>query len=153
MSSRRLAWSVFALICVFYVAGLIATVPTGDDSADTDWGISGTVSGVAFVLSTFLFALVGVLVAARKPGNAVGWILLAIGATWGLDLVCSSYATYGLDLHRGSHDLAVVAAVDRQHAVGAGDRADRCLSAAAVPRRTSADASAGGGSPGQAPSA
>ena len=110
MSSRRLAWSVFALICAFYVAGLIATVPTGDDSADTDWGISGTVSGVAFVLSTFLFALVGVLVAVRKPGNAVGWILLAIGATWGLDLVCSSYATYGLDLHRGSHDLAAVAA-------------------------------------------
>ena len=40
----------------------------------------------------------------------MGWILLAIGATWGLDLVCSSYATYGLELHRGSHDLAAVAA-------------------------------------------
>ena len=62
------------------------------------------------MLSTFLFAVVGVLVAARNPGNAVGWILLAIGATWGLDLVCSSYATYGLDLHRGSHDLAAVTA-------------------------------------------
>jgi hypothetical protein len=67
-------------------------------------------AGLAFVLSTFLFAVVGVLVAARNPGNPVGWILLAIGATWGLDLVCSSYATYGLELHRGSHDLAVMTA-------------------------------------------
>ena len=153
MSPRRLAWTVFALICVFYVAGLIVSLPAGDRSSDTDWGMNGAVAGLAFVLSTFLFAVVGVLVAARNPGNPVGWILLAIGATWGLDLVCSSYATYGLELHRGSHDLAVVTAVDRQHAVGAGGRADRCVPAAAVPRRPSADASAGGGSPGQALSA
>ena len=110
MSPRRLAWTVFALICVFYIVGLIASMPAGDSSSDTDWGMSGAVAGLAFVLSTFLFAVVGVLVAARNPGNPVGWILLAIGATWGLDLVCSSYATYGLELHRGSHDLAVVTA-------------------------------------------
>lgn len=110
MSPRRLAWTVFALICVFYVAGLIVSLPAGDRSSDTDWGMNGAVAGLAFVLSTFLFAVVGVLVAARNPGNPVGWILLAIGATWGLDLVCSSYATYGLELHRGSHDLAVVTA-------------------------------------------
>ena len=72
--------------------------------------MSGALAGLAFVTSTFLFAVVGVLVAVRKPGNAVGWILLGIGVTWGLDLVCSGYATYGLDLHRGSHDLAAGAA-------------------------------------------
>jgi hypothetical protein len=109
-SSPRLAWTVFAVVCALYVAGMVLNVPAGDSSADTDWGAGGAVSGTAFVLSTFLFPLVGVLVAVRKPGNAVGWILLAIGATWGLDLVCSSYATYGLQVHRGSHQLAAVAA-------------------------------------------
>ena len=109
-ASRRLAWAVFVLVCALFVAGMIVSVPAGDNSSDTDWGMSGAVAGMAFVLSTFLFAVVGVLVAARKPGNAVGWILLGIGATWGLDLVCSGYATYGLELHRGSHHLAAVAA-------------------------------------------
>ena len=113
LSSRRAAWTVFAVVCALYVAGMVVNVPAGDSAADTDWGAGGAVSGTAFVLSTFLFPLVGVLVAVRKPGNAVGWILLAIGATWGLDLVCSGYATYGLQLHRGSHELAAVsAAVD-----------------------------------------
>ena len=109
-STRRGAWAVFTLICALYVAGLIITLPASDASNDTDWGVNGAVTGLMFVISTFLFALVGVLVAVRKPGNAVGWILLAIGFTWGFDLVCASYAAYGLQLGRGSHELAVVAA-------------------------------------------
>jgi hypothetical protein len=110
ISSRRLAWGVFGVVCLCYVAGLIVEVPGTHDSQGTDWGLNTAVSGMAFVLSTFLFPLVGVLVALRQPRNAVGWVLLAIGFTWGLELVCSSYATYGLDLHRGSHRLAAVAA-------------------------------------------
>jgi hypothetical protein len=110
VSRRPIAWVVFAVICVLYVVALVLAVPVADTTDNTDWGISGAVSGTAFVLSTFLFALVGVLVAARRPGNAVGWILLAIGGVWAFDLMCSTYAQYGLQLGRGSHDLARFAA-------------------------------------------
>jgi hypothetical protein len=113
VSRQRIAWAAFAVICVLYVVALILNLPVSDDTNNSDWGISGAVSGSAFVLATFLFALVGVLVATRQPRNAVGWILLGIGGVWGFDLVCSTYGQYGLQLHRGSHELArVAAAVD-----------------------------------------
>ena len=44
----------------------------------------------AFALTTFLFPLVGVLIATRRPGNSIAWLLLGIGLCWGLDAVASS---------------------------------------------------------------
>ena len=66
-SARRLAWGVFALFIALMVAEL--------------WLValeSRPVEDVFFFL-VIGYALVGALIAARHPRNAVGWLLLTIG--------------------------------------------------------------------------
>ena len=65
------------------------------------------------MLTTFMFPLVGILIATRRPGNAIAWILLAIGVVWGVDMATGNYATYAVVDHRGSAGLGrYAAAVD-----------------------------------------
>jgi hypothetical protein len=42
------------------------------------------------------YSTVGALVASRRPGNPVGWVLCTIGLTWGAVHISSEYATYAL---------------------------------------------------------
>ncbi|MDQ6650068.1 MAG: hypothetical protein M3Z02_08140 [Actinomycetota bacterium] len=53
------------------------------------------------------FAAVGALVARNRPTNAVGWLLLAVGAASALQLVTGEYAMYA---HYVEHDRLVGAA-------------------------------------------
>ena len=73
-------------------------------------GTGSLASSVAFALTTLIFPIVGVVIAIRRPGNPIAWLLLAVGAVWGLDAVASSYATYALKMHEGSRDAGLVAA-------------------------------------------
>ncbi|MBA2274465.1 MAG: hypothetical protein H0W21_11275 [Actinobacteria bacterium] len=49
-----------------------------------------------------LFPIVGVLIVSRQPGNAIGWILLAIGVGGALVAMLEIYADYALVIHPGS---------------------------------------------------
>ncbi len=53
----------------------------------------------ALAFSTYLLA--GGLVAARRPGNPVGWLLLLEGLVWELGLFCAGYVGHEV-LHPGS---------------------------------------------------
>ena len=64
---RAAAWAGFALYAGFTTTALATTVFQG---ATTD-----SLGAVGFAG----FAVVGVLIATRQPGNAVGWLLLAVG--------------------------------------------------------------------------
>ena len=68
---------------------------------------TGTVEGGNSVLQTFTafpllaFALVGGLVAARRPANPVGWICLASGVFWCVVFFNGAYMQYfDVELHR-----------------------------------------------------
>src|SRR4051794_3640322 len=52
------------------------------------------VSGLAFVISFTLFPIVGLILALRRPSNALGWLMLAIGVFVAEPV--SSYGTYAL---------------------------------------------------------
>ena len=54
-----------------------------------------------FVVALFSFPLTGLLIATRRPGNTIGWLLLAIGLAWGV-ANGTSYSDYVLRLHHGS---------------------------------------------------
>ena len=74
---RRIAAAVFAFVVVCLVtAALLETLDAV--SSTGDWG-SGLVSDLGFILAFGLFPLVGLLIALRRPGNRLAWVLLAVG--------------------------------------------------------------------------
>ncbi len=54
-----------------------------------------------WALAFSAFLLVGALVASRRPGNPVGWLLLVEGVVWELGLFCAGYVGYTVG-HPGS---------------------------------------------------
>jgi signal transduction histidine kinase len=56
-----------------------------------------------------VYPVVGALVAARHPRNAVGWLFCAVGLLWALAFAAAAYAAYGLKAHPGSLPAAMTA--------------------------------------------
>jgi hypothetical protein len=109
-SLRRLAWALFAVTVALFVAGIVLA-PTTDQSGTSDWELS-ELSAYLFVVAMFSFAAVGVLIAVRLPKNAVGWLLLAIGFSWGLVVATDGYLIRATELSPGSlPNPALVAAI------------------------------------------
>jgi hypothetical protein len=91
--SRRtaawLAWSLFALVLLILALGLILWSP--------DAGFFLT-----FALIAAPFAVVGVLVASRRPRNPIGWLFLAFAVVATFVASADRYAVYVLVEHPGS---------------------------------------------------
>jgi len=115
MRQRRaawLAWSLAALaIAMFLVSvllyALVRTVPI-PDSWDVNLSLSLQVSGTLFLV----FPLVGALIAARRPSNPVGWILLADGLLFMLSFMFDYYRIYGVAVPGSLPFPVVVAAIN-----------------------------------------
>jgi hypothetical protein len=72
VSRRTASWLAWSL-CVLFVLVLVATAwesSRGDRTIDV------------FVFAVLGYAVVGALVASRRPGNPVGWLLLAVALTF-----------------------------------------------------------------------
>jgi hypothetical protein len=92
MGSRATAW--FAWACCGLSLGLIACATLLD-------ALSRTLTLALLSLlgdhaSAGLCALIGA-VASRRPGNTVGWILIAIAASFTLEAFTSEYASYAVE--------------------------------------------------------
>ena len=79
-----LAWSLLALTLLFGSLGCLLFF-LNDRSPDED---------VWFTLAFLAFPLVGVVVAARCPENAIGWMFCIIGVATSLYFFIGEYATY-----------------------------------------------------------
>ena len=105
MTGRRLLVSVVVLIgSACTLGGLILLAVTWSDPVPEQWGFRGFL---------FLFALsygsVGTLLALRKPGNVLSWVLLVSGLEAAIQMLAQEYATYGI-LGRASPLPGAVAA-------------------------------------------
>ena len=87
---------------VLFVAGNVLGWVTHDPQSAGDWGGGGSAALLAVSLALLCFSVMGWLIASRRPGNAIGWILIAIGFLWALDSALEGYAMYGLVTNPGS---------------------------------------------------
>jgi len=88
-AAARLAWSLLALVLLILALGLILWSP--------DAGFFLT-----FALIAAEFAVVGALVASRRPQNPIGWLFLAIAVVATFVASADQYAVYTLVEHPGS---------------------------------------------------
>jgi len=106
MSTRAatwLAWSLATLALVMFVANvaLYIILPRSVQPSIT-WGTGGLSIVFVFMLPFLAFPLVGALIASRRPKNPIGWICLAVGLLWMLNIMSGGYAIYGLLANPGS---------------------------------------------------
>jgi hypothetical protein len=84
-------FAVVVAIWIAYVAFSLAVVSAG---GPFDRGTAGLARDYP-VLLFLSFPIVGLLIARRHPRNAIGWLMLAIGASWGLWGALVTYAHLG----------------------------------------------------------
>jgi hypothetical protein len=87
--------AVATFMGVLVVALIVLAIPFSRASTSSSDGNPST------LIIIVPFALVGVVVARRQPGNAVGWLLLAAGLFFVLDGVASLYAVLDYRDHGG----------------------------------------------------
>jgi hypothetical protein len=110
VGTRPSAWTRLPLVLWVATLGLIAVgltmlMATRDLVLPPSWGFRGFAVVLALANGT-----VGALIASRRPGNRIGWILVLAGLAAAILFFGSEYATYGLVAHPGSIPSPVAAA-------------------------------------------
>ena len=101
-SIGRLAWGLAGLGLLLVASGTVLSLASGT-------GID--VRAEVFIWAiTLAFAAAGVLIAARHPRNAIGWIFLGAGVAAGLGAVVGAYAEYWVESGAGPEALGKAAA-------------------------------------------
>jgi cytochrome bd-type quinol oxidase subunit 2 len=94
-TTGRLAWSLAGLSMGFVAASVVFMfVNHGQSTFDFN--------GPFFAAAIVAFAVLGSLLASRRPSNPMGWIFLAAGALFALNILADQYAHYGLVQNPGS---------------------------------------------------
>jgi len=52
-------------------------------------------ASIGLLVATGIFTVVGAIVVARRPGNVIGWLFIAIGLFWALGSLGVEYSIYG----------------------------------------------------------
>ena len=110
--SRARAVAVLT-IAVLTLAGYVALVVEGAAFARVlrVGGASGAVTGLMYGLAAVSYPVIGAIVAIRRPGHPIGWLLLAIGAGWMLMNTADLLLTAGYAVSPPPSVLAQVALV------------------------------------------
>jgi signal transduction histidine kinase len=80
--ARRIRWAKALLVVAVSLVVAEAVAYVLAPPASADWGGTGLLANVPFLLMLLACDVVGLLVVLHRPGNAIGWILLAIGLSW-----------------------------------------------------------------------
>jgi hypothetical protein len=96
------AWSMLAVFVVSVVVGLILAVANGEFQQDA-------ANQVLLLLGFSAFMVVGALVVAHRPDNAIGWIFSAIALLAVTGQLAGQYAVYAYATRAGSLPGAILA--------------------------------------------
>lgn len=106
--ARIAPWIVFAVWLAAAAAGLWLTIATW--SAHVRPFTDPALANVRDLVLGAAFAAVGLLLTVKRPGNVVGWLLLAVPLSLAFNVLFVRYAVYGLLVHPGSLPGATVTA-------------------------------------------
>jgi signal transduction histidine kinase len=96
---RLLARVIFGLTILSIAAGIwFSVIDAGKFELD-----------LTFMLSFCLFPIIGYILAIRRPDNAISWLMLGIGAAFGLSAFVGSYASYAIHGGVGGERLGAIA--------------------------------------------
>jgi hypothetical protein len=98
-----LAWTMLAVYVVSLVVGLILAVANGEFQQDA-------ANQVLLLLGFSAFMIVGALVVAHRPGNAIGWLFSASALLAFTGQLADQYGLYGYVTRPGSLPGATLAA-------------------------------------------
>ena len=87
---KRSTWVAWSLLAAYMVGiGAIAVLAVADGRLERDWqGL------IAQTLAFAAYSVIGALIVARRPVNAMGWVFSAIGLLAATMLVAGEYAQY-----------------------------------------------------------
>jgi DNA-binding SARP family transcriptional activator len=108
-SARVLAGGLAAVAVLLAVGALVLAAVNLGTAAPS--GLRARPGDLPVTVALLTFALVGAVVASRRPGNAIGWLLIAEGLAWTVALFCQGYVTYALYTRPGSLPLPELAAM------------------------------------------
>jgi hypothetical protein len=91
-TAARLAWSLGAGCVAGTLGGIVLAILNGHSRLED----------AAAAVALLSYPVVGALIAARQPGNLVGWVLCAAGVCSTLGLASDAYADYALVTAPGS---------------------------------------------------
>ena len=104
-STTRLAAAIWAATLLLLLAdGFLGAPASGTANA------ADAVSAVVFLLVLVGLTTLGALIAAREPGNAMGWLFVGLALAAALGVVASQYATAALAAGPSPAPAAVLAA-------------------------------------------
>ena len=92
-------WSMLAFFVAGYGVGVPLSVANGKFEQDS-----------SLLLAFAAFMVVGAVIVAHRPGNAVGWIFSAIGLLTAIGVLATEYAAYASRTRPGSPPGVVLAA-------------------------------------------
>jgi hypothetical protein len=106
MRSRRTAWALWAstILCLAAAISIGASKP----GSFSGGGSIAVITATTVFLVTF--ASVGLVVALRRPGNPIGWVLCGGALVTGIASVASVYADYAFKVKHGDVAGATLAA-------------------------------------------
>jgi hypothetical protein len=103
-----LAWGLWLLTMALALAGGVLVLVSPPEARGQEFrGLPDLFLALPFMVGS---ATVGAMVAARRPGNPVGWLLGICGLLVGLDQLARAYAIHGLFIRPGSLPAAALAA-------------------------------------------
>jgi hypothetical protein len=103
-TTSRLAWSMWVVCLV--TAGFTLTLSILSVGVEPRFGdtpsAGDVVTAAVYFVAVAAFATVGAFVIWRRPGNAIGWVFLAIGVAVSIRVGAAQYAEYSLLVRPGS---------------------------------------------------
>ena len=96
---RLLPWALVLIAAAISIADL-AVIVQNDQAAGRALTLADAVIATEMLLLPFSFAAVGAFVVTKRPGNRIGWLMIAIGVAYAVTSFNSDYPGISAQVHR-----------------------------------------------------